>query len=85
MSSPRKRRSRREDSHISIHVSYPRGTTPPVVMVNPRFVEAWTNLGAAQLQTGHVQDAAFSFQQALQWRPGFPPAEAGLRRTRGLR
>ena len=46
--------------------------------VNPRYVEAWTNLAPRSCKPVTSQDAAFSFQQALQLRPGFPPAEAGL-------
>jgi tetratricopeptide (TPR) repeat protein len=51
------------------------------VQYAPQYVQAWTNLGAALLLAGHRAEAADAFNQALRLRPGFPPAEEGLRRA----
>jgi cytochrome c-type biogenesis protein CcmH/NrfG len=49
--------------------------------IEPRNPEAWVNLGAAQLLMNDRAAAARSYRNALQLRPGFPPAEDGLRRA----
>jgi len=48
------------------------------VRIRPGWAEAWTNLGAAQLSSGHPADAVLSFRKALAINPNLVNARRGL-------